>query len=133
GRAAPDSGRNKNSDRAQVAACACDLCSGRYCRMQPGQSSPPGRDSLHWSQRFFCPILAAHDGEKETREEAMVCPVTRKRPRTVNPEETVPVGNPDEVQSLLEALASPVPAVRRDAARRMEISSLGALNAAETW
>jgi len=63
----------------------------------------------------------------------MVCPVNRKRPRKVNPEETVPVGNPDEVQSQLEALASPDPAVRRDAARRMEISSLGALNAAETW
>ncbi len=63
----------------------------------------------------------------------MVCPVNRKRPKKVNPEETVPVGNPDEVQGLLEALSSPDPAVRRAAARRMEVSSLGALNAAETW
>ena len=39
----------------------------------------------------------------------MVCPVNRKRPRKVNPEETVPVGNPDEVQSLLEASPAPIP------------------------
>lgn len=63
----------------------------------------------------------------------MVCPVNRKRPKKVNPDDTAPVGNPDEVQELLEALSSPDPAVRREAARTMEVSSLGALNAADTW
>lgn len=63
----------------------------------------------------------------------MVCPVNRKKPKKVNPDETAPVGNPEEVQALLDALSSPDPAVRRAAARTMEVSSLGALNAADTW
>ncbi len=64
----------------------------------------------------------------------MVCKVPRdKGPRKPNPEDARPVGDPDEVSAILEALRSPDPAVRREAARLMEVSSLGALNAAETW
>ncbi len=63
----------------------------------------------------------------------MVCPVNRKRPKKVRPEDTTAVGDPEHVQSLLDALSSPDPAVRRAAAQMMEVSCLGALNAAETW
>lgn len=63
----------------------------------------------------------------------MVCPVNRKRPKKVRQEDTAPVGDPEQVQLLLEALSSPDPAVRRAAAQMMEVSCLGALNAADTW
>lgn len=63
----------------------------------------------------------------------MVCPVNPKRPKKVSLEETTAIGDPDDVQSLLEALSHPDPAVRRAAAQMMEVSCLGALNAADTW
>ena len=61
----------------------------------------------------------------------MVCPVNKPRKPVVP--DSKPVGNPNEVTDLLEALRSPDPEVRRMAARSLEVSSLGALNTAETW
>ena len=64
----------------------------------------------------------------------MVCPVN---PRRVKPdgdkEQAEAVGCPDDMAAIMEQLRSDDPAVRRAAARRMEVSSLGALNAIEMW
>ena len=63
----------------------------------------------------------------------MVCPVNPKRVRPkVNCEDAQPVGSPDDVHDVMQALRSPDPEVRRRAARWLEVSSLGALNAAES-
>jgi len=64
----------------------------------------------------------------------MVCPVNPKRVRpTVDQADCRPAAAPDEIVNIMEALRSPDPAVRREAARLMEVGSLGALNAVESW
>jgi len=64
----------------------------------------------------------------------MVCPVDPKRIRPkVNANECRPAAHPDEIVDLMDALRSPDPTVRREAARLMEVGSLAALNAAEMW
>lgn len=64
----------------------------------------------------------------------MVCPVDPKRKRpAVNQADCRPAAGPDEIVGIMESLRSPDPAVRREAARLMEVSSLGALNAVESW
>jgi hypothetical protein len=63
----------------------------------------------------------------------MVCPVNHNQPERPAEEDCEAPSHPDEVPDILELLRSPDPEVRRTAARLLEVSSLGALNAAETW
>jgi len=64
----------------------------------------------------------------------MVCPVDPKRIRPkIDADDCRPAAHPDEIVDLMSALRSPDAAVRREAARLMEVGSLAALNAAEMW
>ena len=64
----------------------------------------------------------------------MVCPVNPKRIKpAVDEEQTEAIGCPDDMGTIMEQLRSKDPTIRRAAARRMEVSSLGALNAIEMW
>jgi hypothetical protein len=66
----------------------------------------------------------------------VVCPIKTPKTKALQERQRAnaePAGDPALVAGLLDALRSPDPATRREAARLMEISSLGALNAADQW